>query len=685
MATLKEKIAEALASGHSADEVKAYLANLPEYQDAIGAGYSQEEVWQHLGLPSSPRAAQMDGLGRIPAMIGSGLITGLGSALGLPGSAIEIGNAYLPNWMTRPIGSPEGTPPENFLPTISQVLEQTKNLGLTDRPDLAPQNDVEDFTNAASVGAGSALSLNPLALLTGVGGGLGAELAKKVAPDNLAAEIAGGIIGGMGVGKVGTTVERVLTGKQALRALEAAQLNLDSLKVASPEKRIALEEALAAARKDASLALETSKGAIEKKLAAALGQHDAGITGVASSLGKSKTLQEAGTVLQEEARNWVSNILPKKLGALWAPVDSAIPGTSEVSLDAFTSALQDINKSAGALEGLASKLKPGLPKALLAELEKITAGSTLSGAPTPITWQDVQKLRSTLGDALSNPQVIKDVGAANLDRLYATLTSDMRETAKGLGADALFDAANTGSRQLYSVGEGPISQIIAGAKASADDPLPEVAAKRLLAGGKSGASDLAVLRAEIPKAMDELAGAHVAMDSGEWTKLAPEAQAVLVPDPAKRASLEGYLVGKGLAKEAAKGELGDAAKARVGAIDVALQAKRVAEAQNRKELAEAASALRLAKEEAARLKPKGVLENPLHTLTGSTVGGALGITADLLGLPGEALTHGAIGTLVGAAVPSVVRGAAATVKNPGLLRFPLRGALAANALALQNQ
>jgi len=499
--------------------------------------------------------------------------------------------------------------------------------------------------------------------------------AHDLAPDSRWAPVAAGLATGLAGGGVVNSVENALTRSSTAKAVTDAADALETAKNAKFEGANALDQQTQAVKKASAADFAATKGQIAEDLSAHHAQQDQAIGTVASSLGNSTTLQEAGTALQAHARDWINNVLPAKLGALWDPVDAAIPKGTQVALGNFTSALKGINSSAGALEPLAGLLKPGAPKALGKALDSVSQLGDLAGAAGTHSWSDVQQLRSTLGDAMSNPKVIADVGEKNLSRLYAGLTSDMAATAQAQGAGDLFSAANTESRRLYQVGEGPISRVVAGGRASADDPAPEAAAKSLLSGGKSGATDLAALRGEIPQGVNELAAAQLRLDPKGFSRLPPETLGALVPNPDQSATA----VAAQLAKEQASAS--------------AAQGNKLAQQQHQSNVAEAtaaqkagnfsnASAVRsssqaLADAKAAQAAAKGpsIGGHSIQGLFGSTLGNELAVLGlKAAGLPGSDIVHGAVGSVIGAGLPMAYRGAKAIVKNPNQLVYPALGA-----------
>lgn len=704
---LYDALRQADASGNSAD-ARAIAAQI-----AAQSGGSVAPA-----QPSAP--TQIQGPMRLPLMAGSALVKGAAGLLGLPGDLENLGNEGI-NALRGWVGSPV-TPQEELaqragrMPTSGEIENTLTNpLGLTNNPHLVPQTPLERYgsalveaipSTAAAIGTGGA-ELVP-GVLAGASGALGSEGAHELAPDSSWAPVVGGLAAGLGVGGASGMVENALNARSAGKAMSQAEADLQAAKDQAFTGNKSLADNIANLRKTSKADFAQTRSDLADALKAHNAQQDSAIETVASGLGKSQTLQDAGTALQTQARDWINKILPAKLEALWKPVNEAIPSDAPTPLISFHKALEDINTSAGKLEPIAGLLKPGAPSKLLKAFDKLSenpAGvegeeaqvgksSILgpNGQPLeaqikpateaqPFTWGEVQKLRSTLGDAMSNPKVIADVGAKNLSRLYATLTSDMRSTAADKGATDLFDQANKGSTALYDIAEGPMSNVVASGKASAEDPNPEAVAKGLLAGGRSGASDLATLRQEIPRGVDELAAAHLRQPGDGFAKLSPEATRALIPDPNAGATALGAMISKGEAQASYKLGVAKAQQDHQTNMDKFAQDLANGRFEASANIRSSQQALREAKARLAAQKTDHSGPSWGHGLLGSALGNeaaVLGLNA--LGAPGSDIVHGAMGSLLGVGIPKGVSIVKNALKEPQGLIYPgLSAAQGANA------
>jgi hypothetical protein len=672
----KFDIEAARAAQYTDAEIAEFLLSTEAAQKARDAKWTDAEILAYFGLN------QIEGPARLPAMVASNALEGAANMVTLPAEIEKLGNELLPKigleFLTRPVFSldeqglrffPEGEKAGSILPSTEMVKGGLKSIGAIDRPDLLPQDQTERYAASMAEGIGGTLPFVlsggagtvPM-LLGGAAGGAGAELGNELMPDSPLASIALGFAGGLGGQAIASGVEKGIARTFADKELQEALDELAQLKAGEKPTRWRMKDERESLLRAAGKEFENAKTVADLARAKALADHQALIGQTANALGKSATLQEAGTALQNSARGWL-RALPGKLKSVWAPLDKAVGATPvEVDLSAFSSALREINKSAGELEPLASLLKPGVPKALQERLSAIFAKNDLTGLPDTFSWADVQKLRTTLGDALADPVLMKSVGAQNLDRLYATLTADMREAADSIGAKDLFDEANNNSRNLYEIAEGFLSNVVAGPRPSSTDPLPEKAAQLLLSQGKLGGTGLDVLRGEIPDAMNELAAAG--LKQGLWSKFAPEAKGALLPDQVVRSSLDASEAAAVAGKDTYTAALKAAAKARENLAAKARETYTAGTRDLETKLSAAQARQLRAQIAAGNLAPDKVqMTYPWATIPGGIAGAE--ILFNSMGLHGYDITRSAAGAMVGAMAPWTFKQMKNVLSSPG--------------------
>lgn len=503
------------------------------------------------------------------------------------------------------------------LPTSEQLQAQT-GMGLEQNPDLEARNAAEKYLiqapakmlpDAALMYATGGGGLLP-ALMTSAGATYAAEAAQDLAPESPILPIIAGVAGALGgYGTAGSILKR-MDKAEAAKELELAMKGLARAKQAISDAKFETkaltpeQEALEAAQDakweeawkarlgreptQAERELEASKrfkfeagydaqkAATELKVAAskqleasqkltdeALGAVDQEISGVysrvANTLGKQSTLQEAGAELQTAARNWKEKVLPKKVAEAEAPLNRAIPAETETTLDNFTSVAEALSKEAGSLQPVADLFSGNVPKQVLGRLEARDELASLTdeaaeAAVNPMTWGEVKALRTRIGDAMSNPSLVKGVSEQQLAVMYSALTADLSAAAKRVGAEDLFQNYNEQMTALSAFQQNVLGKVLSSSNAVKEAISPEAAAKAMLSEGAAGGTWLAALRAELPEAANALAAATVRQGEKAWTGLSPEAQLALVPDAQKvgalRATTEQRAAAQANAKEA---------------------------------------------------------------------------------------------------------------------------------------
>lgn len=634
---------------------------------------------------------------RLPRMAGHALATGAQTLVGLPGTLKEAGNKLLPDWMTKEVRI--GTDPkdgkfglymakdENSFPTGAEISAAT-GMGLENQPDLKPETALERYGSAIF----AALPAVPLAMAGGLGvvpalvtteaGAVASQAAADVAPGNKWLPPVAGVIGSLSAGGLVSKVQQGIATSKAWTRLTEAEKSLDDVRTAAMAGR---ESAAKAATKVTSAAngIVTARKQVADELIKSVDdQVGKVVDDTAASLGKSKTLQEAGTGLQTAAREWKEKIFPKQLQDVAKPLNAAVPDQTPTDLDGFTQALEQITSSGGKLKPLIAELTPKLPARLKSVLEAGDEAAELGGGAVSYTWGEVRELRSALGDALGNPKIVNDIGEQNLRHLYSVVTGDLRAVAKRANAAELFDEYNKVSTELYNLAGGPISRLINSTNKALETVKPEKIAAELISEGKLGATDLAALRSAIPGAMDDLGA--VALRNGEFPGLSLEARTVLYG--AKAADLDSAF---GLKDQAAKNAKIVVEAAKKEAAKIKLEAKQAAIAGKfgrEKSLAAAKQELKEAKAAVpAPVNPMTQMATSVNRLIGG--GGAYAAAEPLLNAlslpsgPGAQATIGALGL----GLPALVSGGKELLRNPRSAIPPLTGGVVGmNPLAIQS-
>lgn len=402
---------------------------------------------------------------------------------------------------------------------------------------------------AAARGVGSTA---PLALLSGpgaiakatmqgIGSGIGGEVGQKYLPINSSPAISA--LAGMaaGQGAAGAAFGAAGRGANALRG--AGNPVVEAYDTAGVTPRLAGDvtgnpllqgiQSLAMRSPFAGVATEAArKGAAEFANS---------IEGTAGTLGSSRTLQEAGTALQQGGKDWLTQFKKDSKGA-WDKVDAAIPATTPTPLANYAQALNAVRTQMPNAPSTAATLEPSLSRDLLRSLTSDTRipavpprnTGLLNASGNPIimpgvpaqtkdlTWQDAKSIRTQIGERLAEPQLIGDTSQTALKRLYGALSDDLQGTAanQGSAAQDAFNQASALTRAGHGFIDGPLSQIIRGNEIS-----PEQAAETALNSGGAGGTLLQTIRGQMPNAADELAAFKLrdmaAATPGKQTQASP--------------------------------------------------------------------------------------------------------------------------------------------------------------------
>ena len=306
------------------------------------------------------------------------------------------------------------------------------------------------------------------------------------------------------------------------------------------------------------------------------------------------------------------------------PQSPGYPSGPPTPIPEFTQALDSVlgNPEAGAF---GSAMQAGQSSILGKIRDQLRASGvipdkgTTAGGPRIQPWDAVAKFSSWLGEQISNPKsYLSGLGDAQVKTLYSALQADRATTAQQYGLGQLFSQTQAASAKLFEAKEA-----LAGLVEPGVDPAKAARLALASTGPKGGSQLLGVLRDKIPESTDELAAGALRVAPRDWTKMAPEAKAALVPDPVLRQRL-------------------------TAAVE-------------------------------AQLPPqKDLIGNLSHELVSGSAGEMMGALAHGL-MPGgmSEIGGGAAGGLAGLALPYAMRGAAAIARNPALLRWPGLGALAA--------
>lgn len=509
---------------------------------------------------------QIQGPWRLPAMVASNAAKGASSLLSIPGD-IQTGmnsvfdktigpyvDKFLPKLTPQQQAKLQALNNRHGILNSSVVNSAGQSLGLFNRPDLQPENKTEQYIASGAQGMGSALPFafggGLPALAKGAVGGFGAGLGAQGGHDigeQYGHPALGSFVGALGGGLAGNSLFDL--GSKAVNAVSGAQSPmLQAYEQAGVTPRLAGDVTgnPTLQRIQAFAAKAPFGGKVNDAAHETVNEFGNAVENTANQLGQSSSLQEAGTQLQGESKNWLQNFRSQSQQN-WNAVDQFIPPNTPVDVTKYSKALSDVSDTLKNAPETAKLLQTPLSRNLLEALK--------SDAPAgQLPWGDVKNIRTRIGEMLSDPNLPADTSTTELKRLYSGLSSDMQNTAAQAGPQAqqAFTAASEATKQGHDFIDNVLRPLIK------EGQTPEGAASFVLGKGKSGGTILGQIRQEMPDAADEL-GAYKLRDMAlankggqnaaqnaispttflsDYSDLSSEAKSALFSDPAARSRID---------------------------------------------------------------------------------------------------------------------------------------------------
>lgn len=264
---------------------------------------------------------------------------------------------------------------------------------------------------------------------------------------------------------------------------------------------------------------------------AANDQFGASVENAAGNLGDSSTLQEAGSKLQGSARDWIDQFKTDNKSK-WDAADSHFSPGERVPIANYVDALGAADEQLSGAPAQAKILRAPLAGRLTGAVQEDTGSGSLQDATLP--YSAVKGLRSYIGERLGDPNLPTDLDTGTLNRLYGSLSEDLKSASADKGTDAIADfvTANDATRNGHQFIDTILKPIIK------DGVTPEQAASKVLSSASKGGTALQAIRDQLPDAADELAAFKLRDMARKPTsfneslrKVSPEATAALFPGP----------------------------------------------------------------------------------------------------------------------------------------------------------
>lgn len=414
-------------------------ASAPEKKDAKSQKRSVgEELLRQAGLTVRHGIA---GVASLPAMA-SDAVTGVINA----GADLVVGKGNGPRFM------PAG-----------EALQRTMTAAGLPAPENATERVIGDATSAAA-GAGGLVkgaqilskSAGPVAsavgktLAKGAGGqvvsgmaGSGASSYVRENGGGAGAQIAAGLAGSLvPAGAVGFAKEGLVRG--ALRGGEAGRKrvaeNVEIFKQAGTTPTLGQATEGRVARAAESLLARTPGGAgvIAKRAQSQADEMAAAVQKLSDELAPGASAVNAGEAIERGVRSFKDGfkIVQNKL---YQNLDQHIQADTPVDVSRTQKALADLNADIPGAPNLSQWFKSakiqGIDKALQADLDAASAAAA-AGQPSSLPYMAIKKLRTLVGNEISDNSLVADVPRSKWSALYGALSEDLGVAAKNAGPKA---------------------------------------------------------------------------------------------------------------------------------------------------------------------------------------------------------------------------------------------------------
>jgi hypothetical protein len=485
-------------------------------------------------------------------VVGSGLVRGAASLVGLPGDLAALARIR-PSWLPT---SPQ---------TTDWTSRQAANLGM---PLATAQSSLETYLNAGAEGVGSTL---PLALIPGVGeaglaaraglatlqgaaSGVGGEVGREALPNSpalgsLIGSLLGGGAAGIGLGFAGRGLAPVksLSDPPPVGTAAAPVAAYDALNIV-PRLAGDVTQNRGLQSLQATALRVPGGGRAEQALENTIGEFGNAVERTAARLNPTATdPQSTGRIMQTGGRQWLTQFNDDSAKA-WGEVDSQIPADTPVPMSGVGAMLQGAQNEMRGMPATAAEMTEPVFGRLSQALQSDIAGAGGSGS---LPWSDVRAYQRRAGTYYQKALVDSDPEAANWKQLYGALSDATGNAAAATdpAAAAAYSAAKGVTTSGHQFIDDVLSRIVNQKNPNLGGGItPESAVNFGL--GADG-TILGQLRAQMPDAADALGayklrsmarsvpsqGGPEVMSPGTYLtnfnkmQVTPQARAALFADP----------------------------------------------------------------------------------------------------------------------------------------------------------
>ncbi len=393
-------------------------------------------------------AASVTGIPDLAAGANRGITGLLDSAVGNPvaGLANSLGADIQRNPITRGLQS-LGLGQERPDPNMAQrLLGRTgESVGAGVIPGLGMVSAAPRITSGLLSRPAAQVAANPTAfagaeLGASAAGGVGAGVAGEVAPGNQWAEMGGELAGSLApAGLLGLARKGLGVQDDIAQSFQRAGVDPTIGQITTPN-------GIARGVESVSQSLPGGYGRFANAYERQAGQMQDSARRLGETLSPGAPSDATiGRTVRSGFEEFVKG-RQKRASELWGKVDDALPADNVTEAATTRQVASELGGSGRAARGLMNPRTAQFVK-------------TIEGAEN-LTVSELAGLRQQIGQKLGSPTLVDDMPRAELKRLYAAVSDDLREEARRMGVLKEFNRANTYTRSIHERTERVLDPIL---------------------------------------------------------------------------------------------------------------------------------------------------------------------------------------------------------------------------------
>jgi len=436
--------------------------------DQVGAARTQFDAEYGIGgaQVKAPAAAPRSTPQELARQLGLTVRHGVAGVLALPGMAADVLGGTYNKAADLIAGEKNGF---RFIPTAAALQQNMSTLGLP-APENATERVVGDVASSmagtgASAALGKVLSNATNAVVANVGTklqqGMGAQTAAAASGGAAAgitrengggvgAQIAAGILGSLTPAGLPAALRegarRLLRGgEEGRQAVEQAIKLFGEAAGTTPSLAQATGGRTASALESMFAKVPGGAGVISKFAQRQADDMQAAVQKLSDDLAPGASAVNAGEAIQRGVQAFKQGFKDAQ-GSLYEKLGELLPQSQPITVDRTRQALANMTAEIEGAPNLSKWFKnnriEGIQKALNADLELATqvpgqsSVMPLAPAPAALPYEAIKKLRTLVGNEITDGSLVSDVPRSKWKALYGALSEDLGDAAKAAGPRA---------------------------------------------------------------------------------------------------------------------------------------------------------------------------------------------------------------------------------------------------------